>query len=272
VAANRLETLMSASHQNTVGTGDPVDLQGLTDDVTATSGEFSEPFWDLEAYRDDGQPLDPEGSPVYGDNAWDRVQLGQYQLPGIWTASGTPGLRLDVQKPIGFDGAAVITRGYLPASITLTGLLWTAKQFGLLKEIIPAIWRRPNKIAAQDVQLGKKGRISAVEKDEGEIVVEQQSLPVLTPALNVLGIFALVIRQITPLVPHSIPGVRQMTIDCVEYVPEPAKKPSAIRKVKGQTSSRGENAFDREIKAKDARAPKPPSTRAAALEPGKAGG
>jgi hypothetical protein len=262
-----LQTLMSNSH-STVAAGEPIDLQALVSDLV-TSGAFFEPFWDPpEQYRDDGTPLDPEGSATYSPNPWDCVQLGEYQLPGIWTASATPAIKLDVQKPIGYDGAALITRGYLPASITLTGLLWTGMQWRLMQEIIPAIWRRPNKISAQDVQLGKKGRISEVETDQGEIVIEQKSLAIVNPALNPLGLFAVVIRQITPLVPHSIPGVRQMTIECMEYVPEPTQeKKSAVRKAKGKETARGQNAIDKAIAEKDARKPKPPSTRKEALEP-----
>jgi hypothetical protein len=230
-----------------------------------TEGEFFQPFWDLELYDDEGNPMGVDG-PVFAENPWDRVQLGEYVLPGIWTASATPSLQLDVQKPRGFDGAAVITRGYVPSGITLTGLLWTPFQWRRMQEIWPAIWTRPHKVAAQDVVLEKKGRISSVERDQGQIVGSQRSLSVTNPALNFMRITALVIQRPTPPVPHSIPGVRQMTLQCLEYVAEPpAHKKSAIKKIEGQ---RGQNAFDDAIQEKDKRAAKPPSARKETLEPG----
>jgi hypothetical protein len=276
--SKKLEQLMAKSHKGTVGTGELIDLDSLSTDegVSIDRGEVEEPFWDLELVRPDddpmgfgGYPVDIEGSATYGDNAWDRVQLGEHLLPGLWTATGTPAIKLDIQKPKGFDGAAIITRGYLPTSITLKGLLWTPVQWYLLRNIIPAIWRPPFKVSAQDVVLGKKGKITAEQHDEGEIVGQQRSMSVINPALNSIGIFYLVLQRITPMEPYTIPGVRQMIIECVEYIPEPDHKPSAIKKVKGQkSSSRGKTAFDKEID-KDARKPKAPSTSKAAIEPEK---
>jgi hypothetical protein len=253
--------------------GEPIDTDSFVADMTVQVAEFAEPFWDPpEQYRASdydhpGGPLDFEGSATYADNPWDCVTLGQYKLPGLWTVSATPALKLDIQKPIGYDGAAVITRGYLPASLTLTGVLWTGLQWKLMQDIIPAIWRRPNKIAAQDVKLEKGGKISAISKDQGEIVTTQNSLTIMHPSLSPLGIFTVAIRQVTPLVPHSIFGAKQMTIECVEYVPEPAQKKSAVRKVKGQTSARGKDAAEKAIEAKDARATGKPSANAASVGP-----
>jgi hypothetical protein len=274
----QLEKLMNRKWSGVDGSSEALDLaamgESIDEIIDIQAASFNEPFWDEldaeHAYRPDGTPLDPEGSPTYAPNPWDRVQLSQHLLPGLWTASATPAIKLDVQKPLGFDGAAIISRGYLPAGITLTGQIWTREQWGLLLKIIPAIWRAPFKVASQDVQLDKKGKVGAVEKDQGEIVGEQRSLGIVTPALNAIGIFYVVVRQITPLVPSAIIGVRQMTIECVEYVPEPPEKKSAVKKAEGQ-STRGKNAFDDKIDAVDARKGKSPAGDKAALEPGKLG-
>jgi hypothetical protein len=256
-----------------VGVGELIDTAGYG--PATQYGEFVQPFWDLELLRDDGfTPADPEGSPLYSDNPWDSVQLGAYMLPGIWTASATPAIKLDIQAPKGFDGAALISRGYLPAGITLTGLLWTIRQWYTLQQIFPTIWARPHKkgdqdvvkVSAQSVVLGKGGKVSAVQKDPGLIVGQQQSLTVVNPALNFLGITALVIERPTPPTRHSIPGVMQMTFQCIEYVAEPPAAKSSVKSVKGQTS-RGKNAFDKAIEEKDARNPKAPSRTKKALEP-----
>lgn len=245
-----------------VGAGEPVDLSNYAG--PDTEGEFFQPFWDLELYDDDGNTVGVDGA-TFAENPWDRVQLGDYVLPGLWTASAAPALKLDIQAPKGFDGAAIITRGYLPPKIYLTGLLWTPYQWRRMQEILPAVWTRPFKVAAQDVVLDKKGKVSAVEKDQGLIVGTQRSLAVVNPGLNFVGITTLVIESIAAPTPHSIPGVRQISFQCVEYVAEPARKPSATKKIEGQ--SRGQNAFDKAIADKDSRKPKAPSTRKDALEP-----
>jgi hypothetical protein len=256
------------------GVGEPIDIDSFADDVAVMSASFAEPFWDPpEQYREApdehvGYPLDIEGSATYAENPWDCVDLGSHQLPGLWTVTATPSLKLDIQKPIGYDGAAIITRGYQPAGLTLTGLLWTGAQWKLMQDILPAIWQRPFKVSAQDVKLGKKGKITTEQTDEGEIVVTRKSMAISHPSLSPLGIFYVVIQAITPLAPHSIPGVRQMTIQCVEYVPEPSVKPSAVRKTQGGTvQSRGANAVDKKIAENDARNPKAPSKRKEAIEP-----
>lgn len=250
-----------------VGAGEPIDLTAYAG--PDTDGEFFQPFWDLELYDDQDNTVGIDG-PLYSDNPWDRVQLADYVLPGLWNATATPALQLDIQKPKGYDGAAVITRGYVPAPIVLTGLLWTPLQWRRMQEIFPAIWTRPFKVAAQEVALDKKGKVSAIEKDQGLIVGKQRALTVINPALNFLGISTLVIQRPTPPVAHSIVGVRQMTFQCIEYVAPPSRKPSAVKKVEGQTS-RGPNAFDKAIAEKDARNPKAPSKDHKALEPGKLG-
>lgn len=270
-----LERLMAGSHTSDAGTygtgaGEPMHLEVIADSTDAQVGSFYEPFWDLEVYDAKGRLVGIDGAD-YAANPWDCVQLGEHKLPGIWTANATPAIKLDIQRPLNADGAALISRGYLPAGITLTGLLWTPKQFRLLQDLWPAIWRKPFKAFAQDAPGAKKSQVKATEKEQTEVVGEQRALGVVNPALNMIGIFALVVQKPTPLVASEIVGVRRMTIECVEYVPEPAIKPSVTKRTKGtKAAERGLNAFDDAIKARDARAPKAPSTRAAALEPGKA--
>jgi len=261
----QLDALMGKTHD--VGAGQPIDLESLVDSPLVEAGAFYEPFWDPGCVDSQGNTHGVDGED-YAANAWDCVQLGEWKLPGIWTATATPAIKLDVQKPLGYDGAAVITRGYLPAGVTLTGTLWTPMQFRILQDVFPGIWRKPFKVHAQDVQRDAKGKVRAVEKDQGEIIGEQRSLAIVNPALNMMGIFYVVIQKPTPLVACEIVGARRMTIECMEYVPEPAVKPSAVKKTKGtKETSRGANAFDKAIEQKDARKPKPPGSSAKALEP-----
>jgi hypothetical protein len=75
-----------------------------------------------------------------------------------------------------------------------------------------------------------------------------------------------VIERVAPPVPWSQPGVRQIVLQCVEYVSPPSKAKSAVSKVDGQ-KSRGQNAFDKQIEARDAKSPKKPSQDKKTVEP-----
>ena len=257
-----------------VGAGEPLNIELIADMEGAQAGSFYEPFWDLERYDYQNTLLGIYGDD-YAPNPWDCVQLGEYRLPGIWTATATPAIKLDIQKPLNADGAAVIERGYLPAGITLSGLLWTPMQFRILQDIWPGIWRKPFKVNAQDAPNPKKSKVKAIDVDQGEIVSEKRSLAIVNPAINMMGIFYIVVQKPTPLVASETIGARRMTIECMEYVPEPSIKPSAVKKTKGSKAAskaateRGPNAFDNGIADKDARKPAAPSKSAAALEPGK---
>jgi len=258
-----MATKGKTAHPLKVGAGELLDASRYAGQDT--EGEFFQPFWDEELYDKEGNPIGQDG-PVFPPNPWDKVQLGDYVLPGIWSATATPLLQLDIQKPKGFDGAALISRGYKPGGITLTGLIWTPFQWRRWQEVFPGIWTRPFKVSAQAVVLGKGGKVSAEQKDQGQIVGTQRSLEVVHPGLNQIGITALVIERVAPPVPWSQPGVRQIVLQCVEYVSPPSKAKSAVSKVDGQ-KSRGQNAFDKQIEARDAKSPKKPSQDKKTVEP-----
>jgi len=273
-----------AAKGNSVGVGELIDASEYAG--PNAYGSFAQPFWDgdieILSFDENGQQIFP---PLYSESAWDRIQLGAYLLPGIWEASATPALKLDIQTPKGFDGAAIITRGYLPPRITLTGLLWTSLQWFTFQQILPAIWTRPFKVAAQDVVVAKRIKIDEkttinVEKQannppttlggpDAQIVGKQRSLAVASPPLNAVGISALVIESIATPVPHSIPGVMKITLQCIEYVSPPPVLPSATRNVQGpgKGRERGPNAFDNNISERDVRVAKAPSKSKKALEP-----
>jgi len=127
--------------------------------------EYSAPFWDVDSGSDENG--DPIGwcaeEPAFSPNIWDQLQLGSDSLPGKWRLSGSMSLDMDVQKPQGFDGGALITRGYVPAMISMEGTLWTPEQWAIFQNIFPAIWTRPHKISGQDVQLGAKGQVAQAQ-------------------------------------------------------------------------------------------------------------
>jgi hypothetical protein len=191
--------------------------------ATAT-GAATQIFWDDPIFDENGDPLGIEGS-LYGTSPWDRVMLNGQILPGLWEATATPAIQLDVQKPNGFDGAALVSRGYVPAGITITGRIWTPEQWTEFQRILPTFWARPNHYAVNDTK-----------RATGQIVGEQKAVTVAYPGLAAFNIHALVIKQITPPEPTSDKGVRQIKIIAVEYVPVPAKQKSAVKKAKGQSA------------------------------------
>lgn len=253
-----------ATKGTAVGKGELVDLSGYAGEDT--SGEFFQPFWDAELYDANGEPVGQD-APVFMPNPWDRLQLGDHVLPGLWRVSGSVAIQLDVQKPQGYDGAAIITRGYIPGRFSMEGTLFGPAQWARWQEVTPAIWTRPFKVSAQDVVLGKRQGRSGVNRDDGLIVGTQKALTVVHPALNAhpIAISAVVIERVYVPRDGSIPLTKVVQFDCVEYVAEPQKKPSAQKKVAGQ-KTRGQGAFEKAITSRKVGGK--PSEDTAALGPG----
>lgn len=190
------------------------------------------PFWDNEAPIP-GQTAGGLASvargitgDLYPDNPWDIVRLAGNPLPGIWKATATPSIQLDVQKPNGFDGAALVSRGYVNGGITLTGRIWTPEQWAQWLRVLPAIWRRPNAFAVND------------KKVKGEIQGKQNALEVQHPGLNSMGITSIVIKSIAPPEETADKGVRQIKLTAMEYVTQPQRQQKADKKTAGVTRDR----------------------------------
>jgi hypothetical protein len=231
--------------------GQPVDRSSYG---PAAIGNQYQIFWDNPKPDDvTGDPIGIDGD-LYGSSPWDRVALNGTFLPGLWEASATPSIQLDVQKPTGFDGAALVSRGYVPAGITLTGQIWTPEQWSEWQRILPTFWAVPHHYATSDAK-----------KSGGQIQGSQKSVKVQHPGLASLNIHELVIRQMTPPEPSGKAGIRQIKIMAVEYVPEPQQKKTATKKVSGTGQDRTVQAekilgAKRTGSKRPANAPKPPST------------
>ena len=193
---------------------------------------------------------------LYGQNAWDVVELNSRKLPGLWSATATPAIQLDVQKPNGYDGAALVNRGYVNAGITLTGRLWTPMQWAMFQRYLPTFWAPPNKMLVNDQK-----------RQKGQIVGEQKRVSVYHPALAALNIYALVINQITPPEETGKVGERQIKILAKQYVSQPQKQKSATKKISGVGVDRtvqaqrilGQNATLQANRKGIANLPPPPS-------------
>jgi hypothetical protein len=209
----------TADYSHALVRGQEVDTSGYG---KATTGAVAQMFWDDPLFDDiTGSPLGIDGD-LYGASPWDRVSLNGYFLPGLWEATATPAIQLDVQKPNGFDGAALVSRGYVPAGITITGRIWTPAQWTTFQQVLPTFWARPNHVAVNDWK-----------KSKGQVQGKQKAVSVDYPGLAAFSIHWMVIKQITPPEATGDKGVRQIKIIAIEYVPEPQKKMSAIKKAAG---------------------------------------
>ena len=127
------------------------------------------PFWDQEpqvssiVVAGTKYPTWATDEPVFSPQIWDNLTLGDIAMPGKWRLSGSCSQDMDVQKPQGFDGGALVLRGYVPAFITMEGTLWTPQQWKMFQTIIPSIWRRANKVSGQDVLIGQKGQVKQAQ-------------------------------------------------------------------------------------------------------------
>ena len=161
-----INALMVKSLSN-VSSSDLVDRTGYQ----ASDGykQRAIPFWDQESQAATIEvagamyPTWATDEPMFSPEIWDNLMLGTIAMPGKWRLSGSCSQDIDVQKPQGFDGGALVLRGYVPAIITMEGTLWTPQQWKLFQTIIPSIWRRANTVSGQDVLLGKKGQVKQAQ-------------------------------------------------------------------------------------------------------------
>jgi len=211
--------------------GGPVDLDQYTVlGSQVVDAAFKQPFWDVVNWDDEGKAYGISGD-MFSSNPWDVVKINGSPLPGRWTATATPSLQLDVQKPNGYDGAALVEKGYVPAGITMTGLLWTPDQWAHFQEMIPSFWRQAHKWAVNDTK-----------KQQLQIVGQQLAVTISYPGLAPLAIGSMVIYQITPPEDASDIGVKQIKMLARQYVPQPQKRPTAVKKVQGIAKDRSVQA------------------------------
>jgi hypothetical protein len=268
--------------------------------------EHGVPFWDFDPGADDnGEPIGwCAEEPAFAPGIWERLALGGYQMPGKWRVSGSVSEDVDVQKPQGFDGAALISRGYMPGIVTMEGTLWTPEQWAIYQRIFPAVWTRPNRYSGQDVVLGKKSQVNqaqsataaqqvaayqaagislkaaqqrvtediaqqkllgqSTQSSSSLIVGKEQALVIEHPACMQVGLSSVKITRVYLAEPGPIIGTMVVKFDAREYVPEPSMLPKTATKKVEGTSKRGPGAVEKATGAPPVSAP---SGTHAALEP-----
>lgn len=108
-------------------------------------------FWDPAP---DGALTSASGTPVpllYGDgptfmsSPFDSLFLGNDPVPGKCTLRGGVELAIDEKKHGGVDGAALTINGVRPGRAEAQIEIWTQEQWEFFLELVPRIWRKPNK-------------------------------------------------------------------------------------------------------------------------------
>ncbi len=154
---------------------------------------------------------DTELDPWFTDNglaAWDRITIGQVEVPGIIDIKGTGGLNLDVKTPKGRSAVRYEFSGYSPFQLQITVLLYRQQDWVAYSEkLLPLI--RP-------VNPGKSPQRLP------------SSIDIAHPALRDYKIQSVVIKRIS--LPESkgedAKGrqIKTITIECGEDFPVEWKK------------------------------------------------
>lgn len=115
---------------------------------------------------------------------WDRLELGAWVMPGVWTVDFSLRREMDVKKAVSTDGARLKDKGYAPPQLTLVGKLSTRDEWVELQKIMPSIHpRRPGasrdpfriahpKTLLANIQNVFIHEIDAVELDNGVLRIE----------------------------------------------------------------------------------------------------
>lgn len=70
---------------------------------------------------------------------WDKLTIGQWVMPGVWTVDFSLRRELDVKKAASTDGASLTDKGYHPPLLTLRGKLNERTDWNALQAIMPHI-------------------------------------------------------------------------------------------------------------------------------------
>jgi hypothetical protein len=202
--------------------------EGPLNDVIRVRGAI--PFWDpspsgdlTSVFQLDG-PVDVNGRPVfngdgplYSENAWDRVTLNGNEIPGICAVKCESKLQIDQQKGPKHDGALLVVQGVLPSPIDISVTIWTEQQWGTFVELIPLIWRKPNK--SGDINsIAKTLRLSQAAAAQALLAVD-----IIHPACQMFGINYVIVSGMSQPEDGPVPQSKVIRIKCVQYLP-PSRK------------------------------------------------
>lgn len=176
--------------------------QAKLDPWPTDGGEYAENFIeDLEE-----APWDDDAF------AWGRCTLGPYLLPGLAKVVPSSGRKLDIKPIPGSDGGNTTDKGYEGGRVTIDLVMWLKAHRDALLEIIPNIHPR---------KAGKK----------------RDAYDITHPSASIHGIRSVMVEKIKGPVEGSIPGTKELTIECVEWMPTPKAARSVTATPKAATAA-----------------------------------
>jgi hypothetical protein len=154
------------------------------------------------SYEEQSFVEDLEDAPWTDDAfAWGVCSLGQYKLPGLAKVKPESSRKIDVKAVPGSDGGSITDKGYEGAKVTIELVMWLKSHREALATIIPAISPR---------KAGKK----------------REAFDIVHPAAALHGIRSVMIQSIKGPIVGSIEGTKELTIECLEWMPQPKKNTS----------------------------------------------
>lgn len=146
------------------------------------------------------------------DGSWSQCSLGPYLLPGLAKVTVESSRKLDIKPVPGSDGGHMTDKGYEGAKVTIEVVMWLKMHRDWLLDLLPNIHpRKP----------GKK-------RDAWDIT---------HPGANIHGVRSVMVQRIKGPVVGSIHGTKELTIECVEWMPAPKSKSSVTATPKASTAS-----------------------------------
>lgn len=151
-----------------------------------------EPFWAGDGAGAE-ELIDPGEA-----SAWDTAELGGQRLPGLVRVEGDIARKINVSSGPGLDGATLTPLGTEPASLTISVLLWTPKQWDRWKAIAPIVTPQRSKRPPQPLALSH-------------------------PAASLLGVTAVLVEKVSAPKAGSVRGSVEVTITVKQWLkPRPA--------------------------------------------------
>jgi hypothetical protein len=172
-------------------------------------------------------PIDHWGS---NPSVWDRLVLGNIDMPGVWRCRYGAKYIVDVKKAKNDDGATVLDLGREAIELTLTGQIATTAEWTALQKAIKQL------SAQRPAQGGKKG--------------ERVFFDIQHPACEVIGIKKVYITLIES--PEINKGILTQVIRAVEVAPPIPKKGKANASKKKNVRSSEDIHVKDQIYAADA--------------------
>lgn len=195
-------------------------------------------FWDDQLFGDSGFALDPSN---FNRSPWDVVSFGGYPMPGLCRIE--PGTRIKKRldkKPVkNRNGSTLVFLGYDEADVVVKCRIWTKSQLNALGQMMP-ILKPPAPPAMVTVTTKQSlpslpslvpggtgsGTVTTTKTVTQGGGVAAKSVSIYHPALELLGIQAVVIESCSALYPTGTHGVWEMDIRCIEYINQTQQKGS----------------------------------------------